>query len=185
MTARIHATSFPLGPDADRRLAADAAAGDEAAFAQIFAAYRDAVYRIARAVTGDRETALDAVQETFLKVHEGLARFRAESSLRTWIVRIAVRAAIDQRRRARKHRTVTADGVPEPSHDPRVSFEDTLALARVQELVAQLPGQQGLVLRLRLLAGLTNAEIAAALNLNEPNVRMQVSKAVRRLREML
>jgi RNA polymerase sigma-70 factor (ECF subfamily) len=184
MTARSDATTLPLGTDADRRLAADAAAGDELAFARLFEIHRDAVYRIARSVTGDRETALDAVQETFLKIHEGLAAFRAESSLRTWIVRIAVRAAIDQRRRARKHATA-GEPVAEPSHDPRVSLEDALAFARVQEMATRLPGQQGLILRLRLLGGLTNAEVAAALSLNEPNVRMQVSKAVRRLREML
>jgi len=169
--------------DVDHKLATDAASGDEGAFAAIFEAHRHEVYRIARAVTGERETALDAVQETFLKIHEGLARFRAASSLRTWIVRIAVRAAIDQRRRARRHLTV--DAATEPSHDPRVKMEDALALARVQDLAAQLPGQQGLILRLRLLAGLTNGEIAKALALQEPNVRMQVSKAVRRLREVL
>jgi RNA polymerase sigma-70 factor (ECF subfamily) len=177
-------TAFPMCPDADRKLALDAAGGDESAFASIFETHRHEVYRIARAVTGDRETALDTVQETFLKIHEGLGRFRAESSLRIWIVRIALRAAIDQRRRSWKHRT-TAEDTREPSHDPRVQIEDALALERVQELAARLPGQQGLILRLRLLAGLTNAEIADALKLQEPNVRMQVSKAVRRLREML
>jgi RNA polymerase sigma factor (sigma-70 family) len=182
--SRAHVTFLPMAAEADRRLAADAAGGDEVAFAVIFERHRDEVYRIARAVTGSREAALDTVQETFLKVHEGLTRFRASSLLRTWIVRIAVRAAIDQRRRARRH-WVTGEGGDEPSHDPRAQLDDALALARVQRLAAQLPGQQGLILRLRLLAGLSNAEIAAALKLQEPNVRMQVSKAVRRLREML
>jgi RNA polymerase sigma-70 factor, ECF subfamily len=181
---RTNATVLPMSTDADRRLAVDAAGGDEAAFAAIFERHRHEVYRIARAVTGEREAALDAVQETFLKIHEGLPLFRAQSSLRTWIVRIAVRAAIDQRRRARKHPTSSAAS-EEPWHDPRVRMEDALALQRVQDLASQLPGQQGLILRLRLLAGLTNAEIAGVLTLQEPNVRMQVSKAVRRLREML
>jgi RNA polymerase sigma factor (sigma-70 family) len=71
------------------------------------------------------------------------------------------------------------------SHDPSVRLEDALALRRVQELAERLPGQQGLILRLRLLGDLTNVEIAEALGLTAPNVRMQVSKAVRRLRELL
>jgi RNA polymerase sigma-70 factor (ECF subfamily) len=171
-------------PEADRQLAIDAAAGDEAAFATIFETYRHEVYRIARAVTGDREAALDATQETFLKIHEGLKHFRGASSLRTWIVRISVRAAIDQRRRARRHRELS-DGTSEPSHDPRVELDDALALKRVQKLAARLSGQEGLILRLRLLAGLTNGEVAEALKLREPNVRMQLSKAVRRLRDLL
>jgi RNA polymerase sigma-70 factor, ECF subfamily len=168
----------------EKQVAANAAQGDEAAFASIFEAHRHEVYRIARAVTGDRETALDAVQETFFKVHEGLKRFRGESSLRTWVVRIAVRAAIDQRRRARRHPA----GVPfvnEPSHDPRVRMEDALALRSVQELARRLPRQQRLVFLLTLLGGLTNAEIAGALGLREPNIRMHMSNAVRRLREWL
>jgi RNA polymerase sigma factor (sigma-70 family) len=176
--------TFLASAEADRRLATDAASGDEAAFAAIFERHRDEVYRIARAVAGDRETALDAVQETFLKVHEGLGRFRAASSLRTWIVRIAVRAAIDQRRRARRHPAASATA-REPSHDPRARLDDELAFERVRELSGRLPGQQGLILRLRLLVGLTNSEIAETLKLQEPNVRMQVSKAVKRLREML
>jgi RNA polymerase sigma factor (sigma-70 family) len=117
-------------------------------------------------------------------VHEGLGRFRAASSLRTWIVRIAVRAAIDQRRRSRRHPNATATA-QEPSHDPRAGLDDELAFERVRELSGLLPGQQGLILRLRLLVGLTNSEIAETLKLQEPNVRMQVSKAVKRLREML
>jgi DNA-directed RNA polymerase specialized sigma24 family protein len=51
-------------------------------------------------------------------------------------------------------------------------LEDALALRRVQELAERLPGQQGLILRLRLLGDLTNAEIAEALGLTAPNVRM-------------
>jgi RNA polymerase sigma factor (sigma-70 family) len=183
---RSHVT-FLATADADRQLATDAAGGDDAAFAAIFERHRGEIYRIARAVAGDRETALDAVQETFLKVHEGLSRFRAASSLRTWIVRIAVRAAIDQRRRARRARRhpTAAATAQEPSHDPRAKLDDELAFERVRQLSGQLPGQQGLILRLRLLVGLTNPEIAEVLKLQEPNVRMQVSKAVKRLREML
>ena len=171
-------------PEAQRRLAREAAGGDEAAFVALFEIHRHEVYRIARAVTGDRETARDALQETFLKVHEALPRWRGDCTFRTWIFRIAVRAAIDQRRRASRHRGAAAPAV-EPAYDPRVSMEDALALQRVQEMAEGLPGQQGLILRLRLLGELRNADIAEILGLQPANVRMQLSKAVSRLREML
>ena len=177
-------TAFADGPETERQLARAAAGGDEAAFVTLFEAHRREVYRIARAVTGDPEAAKDAVQETFLKVHEGLPRWRGASSFRTWIVRIAIRAAIDQKRRGARHRS-TGPMLPEPAHDPRPRIEDDLALRRVQELAGRLEGQQGLILRLRLLGGLSNVEIADALGLGAPNVRMQLSKAVRRLRELL
>jgi RNA polymerase sigma-70 factor (ECF subfamily) len=169
--------------EADRRLVDHALAGDEGA-AALFDLHRREVYRIARSVTGDHETAKDAVQETFLKVFQGLPRWRGASSLRTWIVRIAVRAAIDQRRRSKRHVRIATPG-QEPSHDPRAQLESTLALHRLQELAEGLDGQQGLILRLRLLAGLDNHEVAAALGLRESNVRMQLTKAIRRLRERL
>src|SRR5688500_8966729 len=138
-------------PDAERRLAGLAAGGDEAAFVALFEIHHREVYKIARAVTADPELAKDAVQETFLKVHEGLSRWRGESAFRTWVFRIAVRAAIDQRRRSSRHRRGHGPFEVEPAHDPRVGMDDALALRRVQEMAEQLPGQQGLILRLRLL----------------------------------
>jgi RNA polymerase sigma-70 factor, ECF subfamily len=69
-------------PDAQRQLAREAAGGDESAFHALFELHRREVYRIARAVTGDREAAQDAVQETFLKVHESLPRWRGDSAAR-------------------------------------------------------------------------------------------------------
>ncbi len=170
--------------EGDRRLALAAAGGDPRAFAALFEAHRHAVYRIARAVTGDHETAKDAVQETFIKVHAALARFRGESSFRTWIARIAVRAAIDERRREARHPAAWPSG-RDPADDPRGRIESVLALQRVQELAGRIGGQQGLILRLRLLGELSNQEVAEALGLREANVRMQLSKAIRRLREML
>ena len=73
----------------------------------------------------------------------------------------------------------------EPAHDPRSELDQGLLLERLQQLASGVPGRQGLILRLRLLGGLTNQEIAEGLRLREPNVRMQLTKAVRHLRAML
>jgi len=181
---RLHATSAEASLALDQRLVREAGAGNEDAFGALFDTHRRSVYRIARAVTGDHETSLDVVQDTFVKVYRGLNGWKGRSSLRTWIARIAIRAAIDQRRRA-PPRGAPLDGQREPSHDPRGRLEDEIALQRLHELAERLDGQQGLILRLRLLGQLSNAEVAQALGLRESNVRMQLSKAVRRLREML
>jgi RNA polymerase sigma-70 factor (ECF subfamily) len=162
----------------------DAVVGDEKAFEALFHQYRQDVYRVARAVTGHHESALDAVQEAFFKVHQGLPRWKGESSLRTWIVRIAVRCAIDLRRSALRSREVTQP-FTEPSYDPRPGLDAALLRTRLEELAHRLEGQQGLVLRLRLFGDLSNKEIAEQLGIHEPNVRMQLTKALRRLREML
>lgn len=168
----------------EQRLAREAAAGDESAFSALFQQHHQQVYGIARAVTGDPELARDALQETFLKVFRSLRGWRGESTLRTWIHRIAVRCAIDQRRKALRQ-PAAGPAVPEPHHDPRPELENALALRRVHALAERLGGRQGLILRLRLLGGLTNNEVASVLGLDAANVRMQLSKAVRRLRSML
>jgi RNA polymerase sigma-70 factor (ECF subfamily) len=176
-----------VGPkrlELERRLARRAVEGDQAAFVALFEAHHREVHRIGRAVTGDDEAAKDVVQETFLKVYRGLPRWRGASSLRTWIFRIAVRSAIDQRRWASRH-VATLESEREPYHDPRASMNDALAMQRVRELAERLEGQQGLILRLRLLGDLSNAEIAEALGLSPANVRMQTTKALRRLKELL
>lgn len=171
-------------PQSDREAAAAAIAGREDAFASIFESHRREVYRTALAILGRHDEALDAVQETFLKVHLGLSGWRGESSLRTWIVRIAVRCSIDMRRR-RTAAPEEGSRQAEPSHDPRQSLEHSLRMARLRSMADQLTGQSGLILHLRLFAGHSNKEIAAHLDLSEANVRVQLSNAVRRLKEML
>jgi len=181
---RTSAAGLLGASDVDRRLAGHAVAGDEEAFAALFDMYRRDVYRAARAVIGSHEAALDTVQETFLKVYRGLHRWRGEGSLRTWILSIAVRSAIDLRRRFVRSREV-GEASRHPSHDPRPEMDRALLVARLQELADRLGGQQGLILRLRVFGGFSNKEIADQLGLTEANTRMQLSKAVRRLREML
>ena len=171
-------------PDGDQQATADAVADGEDAFNSIFEAHRRDVYRTALAILGHHDEALDAVQETFLKVHLGLRSWRGESSLRTWIVRIAVRCSIDLRRRRSANRE-DESGSPEPFHDPRLGLEHSLRMARLRSLADRLTGQSGLILRLRLFAGQSNKEIATHLDLSEANVRVQLSHAVRRLKELL
>src|SRR5262249_37076682 len=69
------------------------AAGDEAACADLVAEHQRMVVQLAMNLLGDREEALDLSQEVFLRVFRTIHRFRGQSSLRTWIYRIAVNQA--------------------------------------------------------------------------------------------
>lgn len=169
--------------DPERKLADRAVAGDEEAFAELFHRHRHDVYRAARAITGRHEESLDVVQDTFLKVHRSLGRWDGRASLRTWILRIATRTAIDAVRKSRRRRE-SAEAV-EPAHDPRPALERDALVARLRRMAEGLRGSQAVVLKLRVFDGRTNAEIAEILQIAEANVRMQMSKALRRLKEML
>ncbi len=166
----------------DDRLAERVLAGEEQAFAELFNAHRRDVYRIARAITGSHDSSLDVVQEVFVRVYQRLATWRRQASLRTWVLRIAIRCAIDSRRKAA--RATSLDTV-RLAVDPRVDLDRDALLDRLRHLADRMSGRPGMVLRLRLLAGLSNKDIAASLRTSEPNVRLQLSRAVRRLKEML
>jgi RNA polymerase sigma-70 factor (ECF subfamily) len=76
-----------------------AAAGDTEAFRRLVERYERLVLGVAYTVLGDRHAAEDAAQEAFLRLHRALPRYRAEAAFGTWVFRLAVTAALDQRRR--------------------------------------------------------------------------------------
>jgi RNA polymerase sigma-70 factor, ECF subfamily len=96
----------------DTALLARLKAGERAAFEEFVAAYQGLVYELSYRLLGDPEDARDATQETFLKVYRHVGSFRGESGLKTWLYRIAVNQASNQRRwwwRRRKKDTISLD----------------------------------------------------------------------------
>ena len=77
----------------DRDLVAQTAAGDHRAFERLVERHAAAVLRLATSVTDDPASAEDALQQTFLSVYRNVASFRAEASVRTWLLTIARNAA--------------------------------------------------------------------------------------------
>src|SRR5579871_3850851 len=79
-------------------LIAELQAGSEEAFAWLIAHYHQPIFSLLARMTHDRADAADLTQEVFVKVFRGVGRFHGESSLRTWIYRIALHEASNQRR---------------------------------------------------------------------------------------
>lgn len=90
--------------DEDAELVSAVRAGSEEAFDRLIARYHASVYGLIYRMLGDQGDAADAVQEVFLKVFRGFRSFQAQSSLKTWIFRIAVHEASNRRRWWRRHR---------------------------------------------------------------------------------
>jgi RNA polymerase sigma-70 factor (ECF subfamily) len=101
---------------ADSLLVRAVQAGDRAAFADIVRRHQDTVYRLCLRWLGDEAQAEETAQDVFLAVYRGLPSFRGESSLRTWILRVAVNHC----KNARGHRQRRAWG----RHDPLVHPDD-------------------------------------------------------------
>jgi RNA polymerase sigma-70 factor (ECF subfamily) len=119
-------------------------------------------------VTGSWETAHDAVQETFARAYASRSRWRAESSLETWVWRIGLRTALGFRRDLEQaHLNGSFDpGLVDPECDP--------ALA---EAVRALPPKRRLMVFLRYFADLSYEDIAQICGTSEGTVAATLSQA--------
>jgi RNA polymerase sigma-70 factor, ECF subfamily len=169
------------------------AAGDEMAFAELVAAHQRMVVQLAVNLLGDRDEALDLSQEVFLRVFRTIARFRGQSTLRTWIYRIAVNQARNRHRFwRRRHR---ADQVSLDAHvashgefrsaieagPDRVLAQKELA-ARLQSALDALPFDQRTAIVLREVDGLSYDEIAYSLGVAVGTVKSRLTRARQTLR---
>ena len=137
----------------DEALATRAAAGDAHAFGTLYSRYRKMVYTLALRTLGTDADAEDALQETFLRVHRALPRFRGESKLSTWIWRVALSVSLTQRR-SKKRRPASIEDVKnaEPA-DASPSSEDSAAArddaAMLRRHLDELPRRDRAILHLR------------------------------------
>ena len=76
---------------------------EEGAFQELFTQFQQRIYRTALRILKEKQFAEDALQETFLNVYRAAPTFRGDSTLGTWMNRIAVNASLEILRRNRKH----------------------------------------------------------------------------------
>jgi RNA polymerase sigma-70 factor, ECF subfamily len=88
----------------DHRLISGLQAGDEFAYEQLIERFQVPVYNLAFRLLNDQSDASDVAQEVFLKVFRNIGHFRGDSSLRTWVYRIAVNESHNRRRWLFRHR---------------------------------------------------------------------------------
>ena len=95
------AFAYPAESSAVRELKA----GSEQAYSWLIANFHQPVYRLVYRIVNDPADAADTTQEVFLKIFKGISRFHGDSSLKTWIYRIAVHEAYNRRRWWRRHKS--------------------------------------------------------------------------------
>lgn len=152
----------------------------EAAFTRLCAAIQAPVLGVCADITGQRADAEDAFQETLLAIQKGLPEFRGTSRLSTWIWRIAVRAAIRQRARVRRH---AADPIDVDPVDPATASSPLSSSTsdRLDRALATLSAEQRTVLALFCVEENTHDEIAAVLGVPVGTVWSRLHQARKRL----
>lgn len=161
--------------------------GDRNAFGELARAHYDGVMTVVYRMCGDAELAQDAAQEAFIRAWVNLGSFRPGTSLRNWLYRIAINAALDMlRREARKVDTdLESLALPDPQVGPEAALLQKERAAAVQSAILALTEASRSVLVLREYGGLSYHEIAAAMDVPLGTVMSRLNYARRQLRQSL
>ena len=163
--------------------------GDPAAQESLYRLFSSPVFSLAARMTGSRTAAEDILQDSFVEILRGLGSFRGDAAFSTWVRRIAVSRSLMYLRTAWQRRATLfrdlvnddqgeweiADGL---AHDPGTGMDLERALAR-------LPDVARVVVLLHDVEGYTHAEIGKLMGMSTSFSKSQLSRAHRRLRDML
>ncbi len=168
---------------------------DKQDFSKVYDEFYPKIVRYLTRLVGEIE-AEDAAQETFVKIDRSLESFRGESSLSTWIYRIATNTAMDHLRRLSSKRSLQTPEDKDLSSDEDAGPIDSkplldMLLIRkdmndcIRGVVESLPGDYSTVLVLSEFEGLTNSEIAEVIGISLDTVKIRLHRARTKLRKAL
>ena len=190
----------PAAREFDDAYLADLKSGDAGAFDILINRYSSEVYRLLTRLTDDPEEAADLTQETFLSAFRSVSGFRGDSSVRTWLFRIAINQSRNRHRwwnRRRRGSTFSLDDgvgtsdltVGDTLSDDRPSPEMVAAqnerLLRLRAAIHELPQVYREAVVLCDVEGLSYEDIAAALEVNLGTVKSRIARGREELRRQL
>jgi len=169
-------------------LIARARSGDSDAFKEIIRNYESRVAATVIGMLGQGPEAEDVGQEAFIRLYQSLAKFRGESSLGTYLTRIAINLSLNEIRRRRRRRKIfmtNSDETIEALADTLDQKKQKEMNGLVQGAVQMLPPKFSAVIVLRLIDGYSTEETANILNLPVGTVLSRLSRAQMKLKKIL
>jgi RNA polymerase sigma-70 factor (ECF subfamily) len=178
----------------DVEILADVAGGDIDAYGKIVNRYRGRLYNFVFRFVGERETAEDIVQETFLRAFRKRKEYRAIANFSTWLFTIAGNLAKSELRRRKRWRLFsvhkddendTGIDLPDESFRPDTVTESSIADVQIQQAILSLPENYRQVVLLRDVEGLSYQEIAEISKCPVGTVKSRVNRARLKLQQKL
>jgi RNA polymerase sigma-70 factor (ECF subfamily) len=170
-------------------------------FEELFERYRALVFQLSYRILGDREEAMDVSQEVFLAIFRKMDHFRGDSSVKTWIYRIAINRAANRCRwwsRLRRRGTVSLDehlsaecnrSIAETIESQGRSPEQSLLVqeerAQIERSLLCLPVQQRVAVIMRDVEGLSYEEIAETMEVSLGTVKSRIARGREELKRRL
>jgi RNA polymerase sigma-70 factor (ECF subfamily) len=190
--------ALDLNPEADERLALGLRQGCEAAYERLVTRFQQPVYNLVYRLMADPGDACDVVQEVFIKVFRNIGSFRNQSSLKTWIYRIAVNEAYnyrrwrfrhrrkevfldDEREGARRYGEVLSDG----GRSPFDHVFDREKHVMIEEALARINPAFRAAVALRDIEDLSYEEIAEILEISIGTVKSRILRGRDAMRQQL
>jgi len=171
--------------DADERAWVDRIrAGDRDAFEALYRAYWERLYTFAFRYLHSKEDAEEVAQDVFFRIWRGRAHWLPAGAVRNYLyvaVRNAARDRLERAAVARRWRT----SVVEPAPAIQADLEATDLVAAVERALAELPPKRAVVCKLRLVDGLSYAQIAHRLGISVKTVETQLARGLKFLRNRI
>ena len=192
----MHMVNSSTGPSdlTDVEILADVATGDIDAYGKIVNRYRGRLYNFIFRFVGERETAEDIVQETFLRAFRKRKEYRAIANFSTWLFTIAGNLAKSELRRRKRWRLFslhkddendTGMDLPDESFRPDTVTESSIADVQIQQAILSLPEKYRQVVLLRDVEGLSYQEISEISKCPVGTVKSRVNRARLKLQQKL
>lgn len=181
----------------DEQLLSELKNGQEDAFRKLVEGHQHNVINICYRFVNDKNEAEDLAQETFIEIHKSIGKFRGQSSLSTWIHRIAVTKSLDYVRKQQRQKRggklkmflrigEDAIDIPAPSSkQPDSIIEQNERRDILNAALSKLPKKQHVAFVLSKYDGLSNKEVAKTMKLSVSSVESLIHRAKSKLQQLL
>jgi RNA polymerase sigma-70 factor (ECF subfamily) len=162
--------------------------GENHAFSVLVTRYQDRIYRFLLRLTRAPEDAQDLTQDTFLRAHQALGRWRPEAPFRSWLFKIARNSAFDQLRRSKLIEFVTLEDdvdVADPRAGPDTQLETAQRFRQIELALQALPAAHREILLLREMEQMSYDEITVILDIPAGTVKSRLARARAALLDMI